>query len=47
MWDSTDSTLARYGHYRKWHDDGGPKPGTYYRRIVGEVLVDEVTDPPR
>ena len=44
---SPDSTLATYGHYRLWVDDGGAQPGQHYRLEAGQVLVDEVTQPPR
>lgn len=44
---STDTTRATYGWYRLWVDDGGAKPGTYYTKQTGDVLVDEVTQPPR
>ena len=44
---TSDNTLAIYGHYRLWVDDGGAKPGQYYQLQTGQVLVDEVTQPPR
>ena len=44
---SSDGTLATYGHYRLWVDDGGSQPGQYWRQQQGNVLVDEVAVPPR
>lgn len=43
----SDRTLATYGWYRLWIDDGGASPGPFYQRESGPILVDEVTNPPR